>query len=174
MRAEALAGLGRFVEAIDACWSAAETATTFGALPALWRAQAVLAGLQRTSREHAAAAEARDAALATIDRVAASLDEADPRRGGFQRAATASLPAVRPPSARAAARRQFDGLTPRQVDIARRVAQGQSNNAIAAVLTLSERTVEKHVENILAKLGLNSRAQIAAWAARKGLLGGPS
>ncbi len=50
-----------------------------------------------------------------------------------------------------------------------RVAAGLSNRAIAGALVLSERTVAKHVENILSKLGYSSRAQIAAWAVAKGL-----
>ena len=39
------------------------------------------------------------------------------------------------------------------------------------MLTLAERTVETHVSNILNKLGVDSRTQIAAWAAGKGLVG---
>lgn len=49
------------------------------------------------------------------------------------------------------------------------MAQGLTSRAIAAALTLSERTVEKHIANLMAKLGVASRAQIAAWAARQGL-----
>jgi DNA-binding CsgD family transcriptional regulator/tetratricopeptide (TPR) repeat protein len=173
-RAQALAGLGRVAEAMDACQAAIGTAAAFGALPALWRAQSTLAGLQRAAGDCAAAVEAREAALATIDGVAASLDKSDPTRERFRTAAIARLPVMRPPSARALARRRFDGLTPRQVDIARRVAEGQPNHAIAMALTLSERTVEKHVENILAKLGFKTRTQIAGWAVKKHLLGGAS
>ena len=40
---------------------------------------------------------------------------------------------------------------------------------IADLLILSERTVEKHVENILSKLGFSSREQVAAWATKKSL-----
>jgi len=49
----------------------------------------------------------------------------------------------------------------------------EANRAIAAALVLSERTVEKHVENILLKLGFQSRAQIAAWAVAQGLVTSP-
>jgi DNA-binding NarL/FixJ family response regulator len=44
------------------------------------------------------------------------------------------------------------------------VAAGRSNREIAEALVLGERTIETHVSNILGKLGLRSRAQIAAWA----------
>ncbi|MGW0575354.1 ATP-binding protein [Streptomyces sp. NPDC002920] len=54
-------------------------------------------------------------------------------------------------------------LTRREGEVARQVAQGMSNRQIAAELVLSPRTVDSHVENILAKLGFSSRAQIAAW-----------
>ena len=49
------------------------------------------------------------------------------------------------------------------------IAQGLSNRALADTLVLSERTIAKHVENILSKLHFTSRAQIAAWAVEKGL-----
>jgi DNA-binding NarL/FixJ family response regulator len=45
------------------------------------------------------------------------------------------------------------------------VAQGKSNAEIAAALFVGLRTVEAHVTHILNKLGFNSRAQIAVWAA---------
>ncbi len=66
-------------------------------------------------------------------------------------------------------KREFGGLTRREREVAAQVAQGKSNREIAAQLVLSERTVENHVGNILAKLGFASRAQIAVWAVEKGL-----
>jgi DNA-binding NarL/FixJ family response regulator len=50
------------------------------------------------------------------------------------------------------------------------VAQGLSNREIAVALVVTERTVEGHVSNILAKLGFRSRAQVSAWAVEQGLL----
>ncbi len=60
-------------------------------------------------------------------------------------------------------------LTTRELEVAALLAQGNSNRSIAALLVVSERTVEAHVSNILAKLGFTSRAQIAVWAVKKGL-----
>jgi predicted ATPase/DNA-binding CsgD family transcriptional regulator len=54
-------------------------------------------------------------------------------------------------------------LGQRGIDVARLIAVGLSNKEIGARLFISERTVESHVRNILNKLGLTSRAQIAAW-----------
>ncbi|MEU9348107.1 LuxR C-terminal-related transcriptional regulator [Streptomyces sp. NPDC048278] len=54
-------------------------------------------------------------------------------------------------------------LTRREREVAALVAQGMNNRVIAAMLVLSPRTVEGHVENIRAKLGFGGRAQIAAW-----------
>jgi DNA-binding CsgD family transcriptional regulator len=56
------------------------------------------------------------------------------------------------------------GLTPRELEILRFVAAGKTNRAIAAELVLSERTVDRHVSNILTKLGVSSRAGATAYA----------
>jgi DNA-binding NarL/FixJ family response regulator len=61
------------------------------------------------------------------------------------------------------------GLSPREVEVLRLVAAGRSNQAIAAELVLSERTVERHVSNILGKLGVGSRTAAAAYAFQHGI-----
>jgi DNA-binding CsgD family transcriptional regulator len=61
------------------------------------------------------------------------------------------------------------GLTAREVEVLRLVATGMSNRAIAAELVLSEKTVARHVSNILAKLGLPSRSAATAYAYEHGL-----
>ncbi len=58
-------------------------------------------------------------------------------------------------------------LTRREEQIAELVANGLSNREIATKLVISQRTVEAHVEHILTKLGFTSRAQVAAWLARR-------
>jgi DNA-binding CsgD family transcriptional regulator len=63
-------------------------------------------------------------------------------------------------------------LTAREREIAALLAGGLPNRAIAEKLVLSERTVETHVRNLLAKLGLANRTQVAAWAARAGIRSG--
>jgi predicted ATPase/DNA-binding CsgD family transcriptional regulator len=54
-------------------------------------------------------------------------------------------------------------LTSRQWEVAQLVAEGLSNKEVAARLVISQRTAETHVENILTKLGFNSRIQLSRW-----------
>ncbi len=54
--------------------------------------------------------------------------------------------------------------------MARLLARGLTNKQIAAELVLSPATVRSHVEHILDKLDLRSRAQIAVWVSQQGLL----
>ncbi len=70
----------------------------------------------------------------------------------------------------AKARAEPGGLSSREREVAAMIAQGKSNGEIADELVLSKRTVEKHIANILAELGLTSRAQIVRWAIEQGLL----
>jgi DNA-binding CsgD family transcriptional regulator len=56
-------------------------------------------------------------------------------------------------------------LAKREAEVARLIADGLSNKEIGARLFISEHTVDSHVRSILNKLGVNSRAQIAAWMA---------
>jgi DNA-binding CsgD family transcriptional regulator len=61
------------------------------------------------------------------------------------------------------------GLTEREAQVVRLVAAGRSNREIAAALFVSQSTAISHVRNILAKLDLDSRTAVAAWAVRHGL-----
>jgi pimeloyl-ACP methyl ester carboxylesterase/DNA-binding CsgD family transcriptional regulator len=82
--------------------------------------------------------------------------DAPPRRG--QGAAPAALQPGTP------------GLSPREIEVLRLLAAGLSNPAIAARLTLSVHTVERHVVNIYTKLGIHGRAEATAYAIRHELL----
>ncbi len=73
------------------------------------------------------------------------------------------------PDQRPSAGRQRSPLTRREREVASLIAQGSTNHEIADELVVSQRTVEAHVANILAKLGFTSRAQVAAWAVEHGL-----
>lgn len=75
-----------------------------------------------------------------------------------------------PPPSEETLMRKTAGLTGREYEVAMRVAQGVSNREIAAQLFVSERTIEKHVGNLLSKLHLNSRTQLAAWVLERAWL----
>lgn len=61
------------------------------------------------------------------------------------------------------------GLSTRELEVLRLVAAGKTNHAIAAELFLSDRTVERHVSNILAKLEVGTRTAAAAYAFERGI-----
>jgi DNA-binding NarL/FixJ family response regulator len=69
----------------------------------------------------------------------------------------------------AAAPRGRGELTERELEVLRLVAAGETNKTIATRLVLSERTVDRHVSNIFAKLGVSSRAAATAHAYEHGL-----
>jgi DNA-binding CsgD family transcriptional regulator len=112
----------------------------------LVRARAALgvAGVERALRE--------GAELDTDHAIAAALELRDPRT-------------VTPPSSR----RARDVPTQREQEVAVLVAQGLSNPQIAGELVIGERTVQTHVGNILSRLGLSSRAQVATWVTERHL-----
>lgn len=61
-------------------------------------------------------------------------------------------------------------LTPRETDVLRQLALGRSNRDIAAALDIGEETVKTHVAHLLAKLGVENRAQATVQALRRGLV----
>ena len=79
---------------------------------------------------------------------------------------------ARPDLARTGAGGEEHGLTARELEVLRLVATGRTNRAIAAELVLSERTVDRHVSNIFAKLGVGTRTAAAAYAFEHRLVGG--
>jgi two-component system, NarL family, nitrate/nitrite response regulator NarL len=60
-------------------------------------------------------------------------------------------------------------LTPRECEILARVASGETNKQIAQRLVIAENTVKNHIKNLLEKLQLDNRVQLAAYAVRHGL-----
>ena len=60
-------------------------------------------------------------------------------------------------------------LSPRETDVLRLVAAGESNGQIAARLSISINTVERHVTNIYRKIDARGRAEATAWAIRNGV-----
>ncbi|MFJ9850046.1 AAA family ATPase [Streptomyces sp. NPDC101150] len=90
-----------------------------------------------------------------------------------QTMAAAPSPAAAEPGAPAAAPESL-GLTPRESDVLRLVAEGRSNRQIADALFISPKTASVHVSNILAKLGVSGRGEAGAVAHRLRLFGEPT
>ncbi len=63
-----------------------------------------------------------------------------------------------------------DGLTPREAEVLRLIAQGRSNREISTELVLSVRTVARHITNIYGKIGARGKADATAYAFRKRLV----
>jgi non-specific serine/threonine protein kinase len=135
----------------------------------LWRSQIARGKLQHVQRRAQAAQEQYDAARMLIERVAGTLDGRDAQQ--FSARALALVPRVPQPTANQRAKAAHGGLTTREREVAALVAHGKTNREIAHELVLSERTVEKHVENVKHKLGFETRAQVAVWAASQNLRG---
>jgi non-specific serine/threonine protein kinase len=89
------------------------------------------------------------------------------------------VPGTRPASSRSAegpagaparaGRDPWGPLSAREREVAGLIAEGLTNRQIAEQLVISERTADTHVQNILSKLGLGCRAQVAAWVASRAL-----
>jgi non-specific serine/threonine protein kinase len=144
---------------------AARGAVLLGAAGAAWAA--IPAALQPALRGH------HDAALrAAREALPGSAYTAAMARGSAMSHAEAIAFALREPSsaARSPALRSHGiepCLTSREQDVTVLVARGLSNNQIATELVISVRTVETHVRHIMDKLGVSTRAQIAAWSAAR-------
>jgi DNA-binding NarL/FixJ family response regulator len=63
-----------------------------------------------------------------------------------------------------------DPLTPRELDVVKLIAEAYTNKQIAEILKVSEKTVESHRANVLAKLGMRDRVELVRYAIRRGLI----
>jgi DNA-binding NarL/FixJ family response regulator len=63
-----------------------------------------------------------------------------------------------------------DPITPRELEILKLIAEAYTSDQIAAELTIRRRTVDRHRENLLAKLGMRDRVELTRYAIRRGLI----
>lgn len=170
LRGQALIALTRFPEAEQDLQAALGAANRQDRRWQLWRIYRELARVQIMQRRLDAAKVTLDFARQEIEAIAAGLRESWPNLAEqFIQKALASLPDIPEPSTEQRLKQKFGGLTAREREIAARVAQGKTNREIADEFVLSERTAERHVANIMKKLGFSTRTQIAAWVVEKGL-----
>jgi len=64
----------------------------------------------------------------------------------------------------------FDVLTPRELEVLKLIAEAHSSKEIATLLFISIKTVERHPQNILDKLGMRDRVELTRYAIRRGLI----
>jgi predicted ATPase/DNA-binding CsgD family transcriptional regulator len=110
-------------------------------------------------------ARAQESAAASLGAVRFKAEYEAGRGLGWDRALALALGEPAPAAAAASGDASAGLLGKREADVARLVADGLTNRQIGTRLFISERTVDSHVRSILNKLGVSSRAQIAAWMA---------
>ncbi len=164
LRSQALTALGRLEDAEAELQGALPVALKHGQRPMAWRLHAQLGNVYRAMGRRADAEREFAAARAIIHDLAKGLPEG-PLHDNYLKQALAMIPAEPVLTSRQAAKKVSGGLTERERQVATLIAQGKSNREIARELVISEKTTERHVANILSKLGFNARTQIAAWVA---------
>ena len=169
LKGEALGALSRREEAIQALEQARRGALARQEQPLLWQIHRALGRQHQRLKQEDLAQRDFTAARAGIASLAKAIDDGYLREH-FLQAALSTLPREKPTSPNRAAKEAFDGLTEREREVVRLVAQGQSNREIADALVVTKRTIETHINNILYKLNLTSRAQLVVWAVEKGLV----
>lgn len=142
---------GQAAAALPVLRRAAEAWRHFGAAYDVAMVRVLIGRACRSLGDGDAAEMEFDAARATFDRLGAA-------------------PASRAVAALTQRERDL-GLTDRELEVLRLVASGRTNQAIAEVLVLSVKTVDRHVSNIFTKLGVSSRSAATAYAYRHHVVG---
>ncbi len=168
LRGEALLQLDRLDEAEATLQVALRAIPPVAIHPYVWGIQVALGQVYKSQRHRDQAEAEFAAARKAIEQLAATLTD-ERLKSKFLTRALAQIPSSASLSPRQVAKRESGGLTARERQVAALIADGKSNREIAQELIVGERTVEGHVGNILSVLGVHSRAQIAAWAAKQGL-----
>jgi DNA-binding CsgD family transcriptional regulator len=168
LHGQALAALGYLEDAATEWQGTLPVAHKQGQRSMLWHLHADLGRVYLALKRRDDAEQQFDTARAIIQELSDNVPEGA-LRDHFLQHALATLPTATVLTSRKMAKKETGGLTAREREIAKLIAQGKSNRDIANVLVISEKTTERHVANILSKLGFNARTQIAAWVVAKGL-----
>jgi DNA-binding CsgD family transcriptional regulator/tetratricopeptide (TPR) repeat protein len=166
VRGDALAALGRVEEAEADYGAALLGARGLEYRQLEWRVEAALARLLRHTGRAPEARAAEERALTLVDAIAATLSS-EALRATFRRGARDNLPTVRAGTPTAPF---TGGLSPRELDVLRLVAQGCADAEVGEQLFISHRTVGRHLQSIYNKLGVNSRTAAVAYAFEHGLV----
>jgi DNA-binding CsgD family transcriptional regulator len=168
LRGQALMTLNRLEDATAALATAREEALWSGARPLLWRIEIIRSRVDQARGALDDANLAFATARTLIEELASEIAD-DALREQFQEWACRQLPVAPLPAPPEPVAVNTSPLTKRELQVAALLTAGLTNRDVGERLYLSEWTIATHVRNILAKLGLSSRAQIAAWAASRGI-----
>jgi DNA-binding NarL/FixJ family response regulator len=122
----------------------------------------VFAGLQAGGRGYILKDDDPDTMLRAIRAVAHGESLLGPNIADKVMRQFSALPGARSP--------MVDGLTPRELEVLKLIAEGLPNKGIAERLVITEKTVKNHINNIFSKLHINDRSQAILYAIRKGLV----
>ncbi len=130
-------------------------------------AAAAVPPLERAARIHREQRHRHASAMVHEQLAAATRALGDSERARAEEATAIAIYkrlGARPDLERLSRRDLPGGLTEREAEVLRRVAAGASNREVAEALTISEKTVGRHLANIFTKIGVSSRTAAAAWA----------
>jgi DNA-binding NarL/FixJ family response regulator len=155
--------LHQAAEAEIALQAARAGAMRQGARSLLWHMTLDLGNLFHAELRDEEAERAFTSAQELIEELAANVPDED-LRGHFLAQATAMLPQKRALTPGRAARQAYGGLTAREMDVLRLLAQGLTSAEIAERLVIGVVTVNFHVRSIYSKLGVSSRSAATRYA----------
>ncbi len=163
LKGEALTALKRLKEATEALEDARLGAELRQALSILWRIHRSLGQVYHLIKREDEAQSEWNEAREIINKLAATIDQTVLREH-FVQAALQTLPSEKPLPPRRMAVGNCDGLTEREIEVLRSVAQGLTDAQVAERLVISPRTVHSHLNSIYSKLGISSRSAATRYA----------
>jgi DNA-binding CsgD family transcriptional regulator/predicted negative regulator of RcsB-dependent stress response len=166
LRGDALTRLERFEDAETSYLAAWTGARLLEFRPMLWRIDLARGDLFAAQGRRAEAEDAWQRAQATVDEMAQTVSDPFARDAFLAQASTHIRTNVNARQALSNTRQ----LSPRELDVLHHLVQGKTDREIAAALSISPRTVMRHVTGILDKLDVSSRTAAATFAVREGLV----
>ncbi|HYA99627.1 MAG TPA: AAA family ATPase [Ktedonobacteraceae bacterium] len=163
LKGEALTALKRLNDAAKALEDAKLGAELRQAPSILWRIHRSLGQVYHLLKREDEAQQEWRSAREIIAKLADTIDDAALREH-FLQAALRTLPSEKSLSSRQTLPEKYDGLTEREIEVLRAVAQGLTDTQVAERLVISPRTVHSHLNSIYSKLGISSRSAATRYA----------
>lgn len=163
LKGEALLALKRLEEAAEALEDAKLGAEQRQAPSVLWRIHRSLGQVYHLRKREEKAQREWRVAREIIARLAGTINETALREH-FAKEALQTLPSEKPLASRRTTAEKCDGLTEREIEVLRCVAQGLTDAQVAEHLIISPRTVHSHLNSIYSKLGISSRSAATRYA----------